>query len=934
MYREPLIAFAVKRVKDTGTYGSAFEDGTKFTNWSLMRDCYTDKPDDSVDNRGLARLQLYKAYVNKVDHITLNDEDYEDHQPALKQAGINYYSTHYYTYMKKNVFNICLLAALLCGLSLSVTSCKDDDNGTSEEQGGNEEAPQQDEASVRFWSVVSHLVSADDYTKDYEDKTFEPTIGAEDTNPQYRVVYTNDAVTAAQRFSYLVGETDVVTEQTTTYTWNDPDVGTLTYNKVTDGTAWATVDVSIKQVPHLQRIVYRAPSQGDSNGGVTGDGSAYYRFGDVISRTQEDSRTEYWICVRPAFDPEGKGDTHWMSVSPVPTANQKTYTSSHKKNYVLPTGINYEEEHMQNLAELLFAIYNPKQWYDNVVFYNPEGMKMFHDFQLNNLAYHNQYFWQNVQKAWKNLKIAQTVFGYSDDALSKMVTDSEQGLYLLYKGYSWLFSVSNYCTLFQAHFVNSPGGRYANMQTKNPYTKVTKQVVDKKVEDGSSDIVIDISECSLNKPYYINKDFFGDSQPRFIVRYATGKQLSNTNKYTNNQESIPGCYDVYRYYKHVFPEKNLTDKPEKTGENDSNTASNAPAEGEAGTYMIGDVVQDDLGCKWFCINGSAYSKNLYPNVTDKSAWFITFDNVNFNEYKATDITTEEDLPEVSLRLMEFYETLLTANPPYKLNLTRDTLGFIARHILTYADVDVRKLVTKVDSTWKFYSNTVMKDISSKSTSYVSSIAYEDNTNQQAIARFVIDHTQSGDERTACVAKSGANFQYSRYLVYKNYEKYDSSKIVLTDDEASLKMNKWQALWPVSDTKMHLQDVEDRNMVSQFANHNKWIPEWQQRVMTGSSTPRYYGWNSETHSFATNNTSLLMDKVLFFRVMKVTDNGGKTPNLTSQEGRKLTVVHMQNDKTLYKQGFQASFASNYTAHRSEFYYINNKKYTVKPIPGME
>ena len=35
--------------------------------------------------------------------------------------------------MKKNRLNFWLLAALLCGLSLSVTSCKDDDDNNSSE---------------------------------------------------------------------------------------------------------------------------------------------------------------------------------------------------------------------------------------------------------------------------------------------------------------------------------------------------------------------------------------------------------------------------------------------------------------------------------------------------------------------------------------------------------------------------------------------------------------------------------------------------------------------------------------------------------------------------------------------------------------------------------------------------------------------------------
>ncbi len=835
----------------------------------------------------------------------------------------------------KKSFNLWLWAALLCGLSLSVTSCKEDDNSMSEEEQKEQQWAEQSEKAQKFWSVVGHLVSMDDYTADYENKTFEPAIGTEGSDGQTRVVYTNNAAAAAERFANLVGEDpEKITEQTPTYTWSDPEVGTLTYTKVTDGTAWATVDVSIRQVPHLSKIIYRTPGQDDANGGVAHGGSAYYRFGDVIKRTNDDGKTEYWICVRPAFDPEDKGDTHWMTVSPVPTANQEPYTSSHKKKYVMPKGLKYENEHMQNLAELLFAIYNPTQWSDNVVNYYSDGMKMFHDFKFANLAYHNQYFWQNVQRAWKKQDIAKTVFGFSDDKLSKMVTDPKQGLYLLYNGYSWWMTSSNYCTLFQAHFVNTPGGRYANMQTESPYTKVTKQVVDKKVKDGSSDIVINITECSLNKPYYINEKFFGDEEPRFITRYATGKQLSSTKKYANNQEAIPGCEDVYRYYKHVFPDKNLTDKPEKTGEDDGSVAINAPKEGEAGTYMVGDVVEDDLGRKWFCINGSAYNKTMYPNVTDKSAWFITFDKINFNEKKATEITEEEDLPEVSLRLIEFYESLLLAPEPYNLEPEKNRLGSIAQHIKKYAGVDMRELVTQVDSTWIFYVRKAGKAFASASTSYVSCMAYEDNTNQQAIARFVIDHTQSGTERTACVAESGATFQDNRYLVYTNYEKYDPDNMTLTADETSLRMTKWQVFWPVSSTKMHLQDAGDIDLVRQFGNHNKWVPDWLHRKMADVSAPENYSWDSERGGFRTNKTSLLMDRILFFRVMKVTDNGGNVPNLVSQDGRKLYVVHLQDDKMLYRQYFQAFWAFGYQTHRNKIFFLNNKQHTVKAIPGTE
>ena len=167
----------------------------------------------------------------------------------------------------KNSWKYLLMAALVCSLSFAFTSCSDDDddNKKSEEQ-KEQEAQEAQQKADAFWAVVGQLTSIDNYTADYEGKTFEATIGEpSDENTLHRIVATNDMISAAERFNQLIGE-ERVDENTTQYTWQNDTVGTLTYRKSTDGKAWATVDVSIRQLPGLERLIYRSSDQSDDNG--------------------------------------------------------------------------------------------------------------------------------------------------------------------------------------------------------------------------------------------------------------------------------------------------------------------------------------------------------------------------------------------------------------------------------------------------------------------------------------------------------------------------------------------------------------------------------------------------------------------------------------------------------------------------------------------
>ena len=519
---------------------------------------------------------------------------------------------------KRKYWNIWLIVALVCGFSLGVTSCSDDDdNGKSEEQ-KQQEAQQK---ASKFWDVVGQLV-ADDVTEDYANKTFEPTYGNADPNdPQTRIVNTNDMKTAAKRFADLVGTTKV-DENTTSYTYRDDDVGELIYTKGDGTTAWATVDVRIKQLPHLSRIIYRKAGEGE-NGKF--DGKAYYRFGDVVKRTVQiksnskypDDRVsidEYWICVRPAFGPEGKEDSHWVCVNTVANNNVKYYRSSDKKDYWLPTNLKENKEQMQNFAELLYAICNPEKWYENANNFHVDGklwgfdgVPIFHDFSKKYLPRHNALFWNNVQRAWRDFRIYEKALLLpSCNALSSTV-NSKHGIHLLYKGYSWWFSSSWDCELWEAIYTNGDTNEEKNMHHE-------------KINDGIEHSMQGITfDCRTMGNYTSNyMGFFdNDAHFRWTIRHAKGSELDSDGKLDVNESfSVVDCTPVYSYYNYY--EKEYF-KQDPSGDYGPEVTEVEIRDGEP----LENVKPCDIGLK-ICVNGHIHDDSGFKKCDAKRVAVVAY----------------------------------------------------------------------------------------------------------------------------------------------------------------------------------------------------------------------------------------------------------------------------------------------------------------------
>ena len=645
--------------------------------------------------------------------------------------------------MKKKALNIWLMAALACGLSISVTSCKDDDDEPQKEEPTEQEVQQK---AAKFWSVVGQLVSVDDVTEDYEGKTFEATYGiADPTNATTRIVNTNDMKTAAQRFANLVDATGI-DENTASYKWSDPEIGSMTYTKGGTAAEWATVDVDIKAVPGLQRIIYREGGEGD-NGKFSG--KAYYRFGDVVSRQvtikydekkNNDDRgtiTEYWICVRPAFGPEGKEDSHWVCVNTVSDKNYKYYKASTGDNYWLPTSLKTDKENMQNFAELLYAICNPEAWYNNIKNHHTDGklwgfsgVPFFTDFKGANLKYHNQYFWQNVQKGWSGTNVIKKALNLDNlDALKNVVNGD--AVRLLHKGYSWWFTTSWNCELWEAVYTSGTKDEELNMhhaEYNNP-------------EQNMKEHKFDVREMGRKTENY--DGFFRDGKTRWVIRHATGKELASNKKF-DVKLPIEGVKEEYRYYRDVVLTSDLDDTPEQTvasGINNDRTKWNLTDYAERGHYLMGDAYLDENGHRWFVINmaGTVKDPNDKLKTTEEHApiaELVTFDGLTTSPdgSRVTNLCTFNQ----TIRALTLLHTLFANGHNIKdLSTTRAATGQILRNIVESCDVDPRYLF--------FQREAKSKD--TRNATHTCSVAYSDSevTNGQPIYRFVYPIDMSNAE---------------------------------------------------------------------------------------------------------------------------------------------------------------------------------------------
>ena len=292
---------------------------------------------------------------------------------------------------------------------------------------------------------------------------------------------------------------------------------------------------------------------------------------------------------------------------------------------------------MQNLCEMLYAMLYPSNWLHNIS--SSPKPKMFHDFSYDNYKYHNVNFWKLVEQAWSSLDLYHKVLESSKQDMMKAIEDQNVGLNFVYSGKSWLAGWNG--GVYHAQFTNG-SGKESNMH------KLQKGTVKKNLKNMPIDFRQQVDP----------QLFDNDGRLRFVLRYKTGKQLSNNGRY-DPKTPISGATDVYVYNKYYYSNNpngiyDLNMGPEVTEQKTEDPTR--------GFFVPGMIIRDAEGTRWLCYY-SWLDLDATGNV-EKKAKFISFDNIKTaNETTITgstgtfavnqDLMPEEEVPMAALLLYGF-----------------------------------------------------------------------------------------------------------------------------------------------------------------------------------------------------------------------------------------------------------------------------------------
>ena len=768
--------------------------------------------------------------------------------------------------MNKAFHNLILIAATASGLSLAVASCADDKELSDQEK--QQQAEQQAETDLNqaaeFWNVVGQLTD-DPMPDDWQHATYAPSIGEPDgENTTVRIVSTADAETAAARFAQLTGAN--INENTQDYTYQNDVVGTLKYHR-TGGTSLATVDVDIKLMPGLTQIIYQSPEQMGSNSSF--NGTAYYRFGDVVKKINSDGVYEYWICVRPAFGPAGKGDSHWISVSKIPSANTKQVTkiiNKEKITHSLPKSLSTNREHMQNLAEMLYAMTNPQQWASNLSTNDGyKTLKYFRDFDYKKLfSYNDDSFFFNVSYNWEQRNLFQTLFGLNREQMKAVLNTT--GLNLVYSS-----------TTMSGNKILLPIANYNGTNLKT-----------EKLSKTNSEWTTQFDIQQLMNPGYISyTDAVGNKQKAWLIRYATGATLCKGSKkvVSDKQGPLTNCEDVFVFNKDVLRldmnKRDLIDtEPDKSNNNPAGWNLNDYS--GIAYYEHGDVLIDNNGHHWIVIN-QAGNPDSGDDIGEKMPFselvcFEGFD-ISADKKNVTNLPSREEAIRGAFRLDLFF-IQTSSNSAFKSG-NKESWKIVGKYN-NWGSSCFNALEAANFSIREYFQIIQAQNGDSRQPTHAASITYNDGSGRIRLLRFIMNNQNEKND--------------IKFYLWDHY-------VGTPDSTTQLYPSFLYTAIPI-----YLEDLTDQNFVNSYAEDTyarQGISGLDNTLKTGNLPPRQPRSTTEPRVADVNNlvynidtwhnrsfvTDMWNAPILMFRFTRIYDRGASDHATKTVEG--LTLAHIKH-----------------------------------------
>ncbi len=446
--------------------------------------------------------------------------------------------------MKKKTFSLTSLFALLFGLSFGLASCSDNDLDASGGKGtdGIETAEQAEkhDALLRLLSAVADADSLPD-NWNADGFTMEPTIGVAESegNKFVRLVSTRNAEEADREFRCMIG--DAITGKATDSEWTKEGIGTLKFKVQNQSDLYATIDVDVKQLPHLTQIRFVPASALGNNSWYSKVKSAYYQFGDIVSQ-KVDGEDIYWVCVRPCSVEGNLGKSHWCTFDLQPVGEKDANYKKINDGLVLPTNLCSKESSgqkmVQNFFNVLRVIANPTTY---------KGASGIDDITTKEFSYDEAH---NISNFWK---IKELWNGVYEPELADVVGKDKCEVGAYYYGYNTVFLGNGNYRMYRLDMKNKEDGKLIDVATPtNPWVyKNTAADFSKRSNSGNDksegeDDVNDDNQVNDKKeaekksaPTTLVVNLPSDKevvapQYQYIVKYRTGAELEGTWGYNDN----------------------------------------------------------------------------------------------------------------------------------------------------------------------------------------------------------------------------------------------------------------------------------------------------------------------------------------------------------------------------------------------------------------